>query len=236
MIRQLIPTFTKTLLDLWDNLLTVVVANLAWAISFAPAILIWITPLADPIRTLTGIALLILLGGPTSLAMFVFTAEASRQEHLELGEFWRGIRQYYRRGWLLLFLNVAFFFIAFVNVYFYASIVPEPLSLLIQIIWFWLVVVWVLLQIYIWPLAIRVEGKFSLQLLFRNAMVAVLKYLFYSLGVGLVIVLGMIGSYLLVFLPTILLGFATQALLSNNALKAVLAEEGQRDTNRENKN
>jgi hypothetical protein len=227
LLQRIIPTFAKTLIDLWDNILVIVVANIIWAVSLAPAFLIGQAGLPTPYNIFAVAAALAIFCGPTTIGLYVLTSEVEREERLELGQFFAGIRQYYQRGWLLILLNLAFSIFAYFNIAFYTAM-DFPLKAF-SIAWIWVIFFWFMLQIYLWPMAIRLEGKLQVRLLFRNALLATFKYLGFTLIIGLIMAIGLIGSIVALLLPTVIVGMTLQAMLSNNMLREVLKKERERE-------
>lgn len=226
MLHRIIPIFAKTLFDLWDNILVIVVANVIWALSLAPAFLIGQARLPVPYNIFAVAVALAIFSGPTTVGLYALTSEVEREERLELGQFFSGIRQYYQRGWLLILFNLAFCIFAYFNIVFYSS-QDFPIKAF-SIAWIWVIFFWFLLQIYLWPMAIRLEGKLQVRLLFRNALLATFKYLGFNLILGLLMAIGLIGSVLASLLPTVIVGMSLQAMLSNNMLREVLRQERER--------
>jgi hypothetical protein len=223
MINRIIPVFLRALADLWDNLLVLVLANILWAISLLPAVLLLNLPVPVPYVYLISILPLIILGGPATIGLFSLTANVTRLERLELGEFFKGIRTYYWRGIILAILNLIFATFAYINLAFYASI--NVAGGLVSILWLWLIFFWLVLQVSLWPMALSIENRLSLRLLFRNSLLATFKYLFFTLLIGVVLGIILCGSYYLLFLPTVLFGMSYHTLVSNNALQAILDRE-----------
>ncbi|NWJ45219.1 MAG: hypothetical protein HXX08_04990 [Chloroflexi bacterium] len=223
MFNRIIPVFLRALADLWDNLLVLVLANILWAISLLPAVLLLNLPVPVPYVYLISILPLIVLGGPATIGLFSLTANVTRLERLELGEFFKGIRTYYWRGIILAILNLIFAAFAYINLAFYASI--NVAGGLVSILWLWLIFFWLVLQVSLWPMAISIENRLSLRLLFRNSLLATFKYLFFTLLIGIVLGIILCGSYYLLFLPTVLFGMSYHTLVSNNALQAILDKE-----------
>ena len=223
MFNRIIPIFLHALADLWDNVLVLVLANILWAISLLPAVMVLNIPISVPYVYLIAVLPLIFLGGPATIGLFSLTANVTRLERLELGEFFKGIRAYYWRGILLALLNLIFAAIAFINLAFYASV--NVAGGVVSILWLWLIFLWLVLQVSLWPMALSFENRFSLRLLFRNSLLATFKYLFFTLLIGLALGIILFGSYYLLFLPTVLFGMSYHTLVSNNAFQAILDRE-----------
>lgn len=226
MARQALRILGRGLADLWDNLLVLVVANLVWALALLPGVsLIVFLP---GIGFILGLILLVLLLGPATLALYSFTIEVTRREKIEFGEFWNGLKQYYRRGWVVGLVNAVFAILAIFNLIFYLSpgVSNTPLGFGI-ILWAYITFAWLCLQFYLWPLAIRME-QFRLGIWLRNALVAAFKYLGFTSILGLVMAIFFFVSFLLAFIPVVVFGMSYHALISNRALSVVLEKERER--------
>ncbi len=226
-MRQALNILGRGLADLWDNLFVLAIANLVWALSLVPGVGL-ATFVNGGLGLSLGLLMLVLLTAPTTLALYSFTIEINRREKVEFGEFWRGLKQYYRRGWVIGLLNVAFVVLSFFNLTFYLSpsIANSPLWLIV-IVWGYIAFSWFCMQLYIWPLAVRMD-KFKLGGLLRNAFLGAFKYPILTLILSVVMGAFFVVSYLLAFLPVILIGMTYYAIISNKALTVVLEKEQER--------
>jgi len=229
MLRRVLPIIGRSIADLWDNILVLVAANVLWALSALPGVVLFL--LGSNIFTVLGLIILeVLLLGPATLALFYLTSEVSRREHLELREFFIGLKRFYKRGWAVAGLNGFFLLLAYFNLVFYSSgeVASSPISVL-SILWVYVLLVWLTMQLYLWPLALRME-QLKIGLLLRNTALATLKYPFYSLLMTLFLLILAVISFLLGFVPTVIFGAAFHILVSNKALTAVLEREQSRLT------
>ncbi len=233
MARQALNILGRSLMDLWDNLFVIVVANLVWAVSLMPSFGV-VTWLGGWPGLVAALALAVLLLAPATLALHFLTADVNRREKLEISEFWRGYRQFYRRSWLLGLLNAGFLIAAFVNIIFYSSqaVNNSPLQF-ITYLWFYLAFIWFSMQIYMWPLAVRMEPFRPIGLL-RNTFLATFKYPLLSLILGIFVAATFVLSSLLGFVPVVLFGVGYYAIIGNKALALVLAKEKERASSNSN--
>ena len=224
MVRQALRILAQALSDLWENIFTFTVANVVWAFSLIPGF-----GVALLINNLIGLVLgLLVIGlttGPVTVGLYSLTVEVGRREKIDFGDLWRGIRQYYRRGWLLGVLNVVFIMLAVVNFSFYTSpgIQGTPLSFAI-FLWAYIVFTWFVMQLYLWPLAVRME-QFKLVGVFRNTLLATFKYPVLSLTLGLIVGVIFLASSFIGYLPIMLFGIAFHGLVGNKALSTIVARE-----------
>lgn len=229
MLRRVVPLLARSIADLWDNILVLIVANSIWAISVLPGLALFF--LGGGIAILLGaVVIMVLFMGPTTAGLFYATADVTRRERLELREFFTGIKRFYVRGWMLAGINGIFGVLAYFNLVFYNSkdIAGTPLAYL-SIFWFYLLVVWFTLQLYMWPLALRME-RLRIGLLFRNAALATFKYPFFSLVLSLILLTVLVLSFFTGFIITVIIGAALHTVISNKALAAVLEVEESRAT------
>jgi hypothetical protein len=248
LIRQALGVLGWSLADLWENILVLAVCNLFWALALLPGLFVAIF-IPGYLYTLLGaigffltfivaVVLLVLLGGPATIGIFYLTADTSRRERLEVAEFWQGVRRFYRRGWLLGAINAFLGIVASFDLFFYGrpDFSNSPIGLL-YIVWIYLLISWFVFQLYLWPLAMRMEsnGKLPLKMLFRNAGLAMFKYIGLSLIIGLVTLLLLALEMLLVLVPLIFFGMSLYGLISNRTVKSVLIMESVRSGLSENK-
>jgi len=231
LLRQALSAVGRSLLDLWENILVLATANIVWALSLLPGVFVGSLIKGGLLIFVLAFLIMTLLAGPTTIGMFYMTADTSRRERIELSDFWTGIKRYYRRGWLLAGINSLFILLVVFNLVFYSQpgFSDSPIRLM-YIVWVYVILTWFMLQLYLWPLAIRMEpeGRLPLRLLLRNALLAMFKYIGFSLIVGLITLLILIGSVVAVLIPMVLFGMALYGLISNRAAKMVLVRENER--------
>jgi hypothetical protein len=224
MVRRVLPIIGRSLADLWDNILTLVAANAVWALAALPGMAVFLLGGSLLVAALAVVVLVLLLSPPT-MGMFYLTADVTRRERLELRSFFAGIRQYYRRAWVVGAINGLFVILAYFNFIFYnaQASAGSPLAI-IAVVWIYIVVVWFTMQIYMWPLALRME-QLKPWLLIRNSALATFKYAFFSLLLGLFLLVVLIASFFTAFLITVIVGTAFHTIVCNKALSVVLEVE-----------
>lgn len=227
MIKQAFGILGRSVLLVWDNLLVLTLANVVWALSLIPT-LATLSFVPGFVGIILGVVLGAIFIGPSSLAFFVLTTEVTRQERLDFSEYIRGIRQYYKRGWLIGAINGVFGLLALFNLAFYGS--PQLASSFFSVgivLWGYVAFMWFTMQIYMWPLAVRLE-KVTLGSLLRNSFLATFKYAGVTLIVGLFMAILLYLSLWVSFLPVILIGMAYYAVVCNKAVTLVLEREATR--------
>lgn len=227
MIRQILPVIGRSLADLWDNIMVLTVANMMWALTIIPGMLIFLLG-GGYLVAIGGLLVLALFVSPASMGMFYLTADITRREKVEMRSFFTGIRQYYLRAWVVAAMNVVFIILAYFNLLFYNSqaMAGSPLAI-VAVIWAYIILVWFTMQIYMWPLALRME-KLKPWLLLRNSALATFKYPFFSILLGLFLLALLVASFFTAFIITVIVGTAYHTIVCNKALDVVLNAEEER--------
>ena len=217
MIRQALNILRLSMIDLWDNLYVLTLANLLWALSLAPGFGIY-GLVGGYFGLGLGLLLIALISGPVTIGLYGLTLDVNRRERLDYGEIFRSIRRYYRRGIVLGILNILFLALTVINIGFYVNIIP------LLILWGYIVFTWFAGQLYLWPLAIRME-QFNLRTLLVNTLLCTFKYPALSLTLGFIMAIVFGISYFLLFLPVMVFVLVYHTMLSNKALLLILERE-----------
>jgi uncharacterized membrane protein YesL len=135
--------------------------------------------------------------------------------HVEVRTVWEGFKLHFWRGLIVALLNAVILTVNISNLLAYQHLTDVP-GLALR--WFWLLVIlfWLMLQFYTWPLLIEME-KPDLRVAFRNAALMML------LNPGFTLIVG-VGALLLMIISTLLLGawfLIGGALLAAIAVAAV---------------
>src|SRR5436305_5121812 len=95
-LPRALPVLGRSLLDLWENIFVLMVANLIWVVCFSPLVLV--LALNPPFMPLILAVVVVLALGPPTIGIYALTSEVTRYEKLEAIALWRGIKQYWLRG------------------------------------------------------------------------------------------------------------------------------------------
>jgi uncharacterized membrane protein YesL len=188
--------------DWWDEMFLMVGVNLMWAL------------LALPVVTLF----------PASMGAAYLTYEKVRGRRVEFDLFWKGFRRYFGKSWALGAINTVVTLLILVNIVFYLQ---QPSWLFyLTIIWLYVLLIWMGIIIYVFPLAIEQDDK-SVKLIYRNAALLALGRPVFTLVVALVQVILLAAS--IVLSPLLLLVYVPLSnLISNHALLVSLGEVEER--------
>lgn len=198
MIKLAFQTIFATFRDLWDEMFILIVCNLLWTLAVIPVVTL---PAA------TG-------------AIFYLTHRIASGRAVSLADFKHGFRAYFRQSSLLGLLSVLVILILSVNFTFYGRFSGMPFRL-IQVMFVYLLGIWLLMQLYMFPLLLEQEMP-SLRLAGRNALVLVMRHPVFSMIIGMTALVIIVLSAVLT-LPVLILLTSTLALLGNRAVLALLS-------------
>lgn len=184
--------------DWWDEMFLMVGVNLVWAL------------LALPLVTFC----------PATMGATYLTSEKARGRRVEFELFWRGFRTYFGKSWALGGINAVVTAMVIVNILFYLQ--QTSWLFYFTIIWIYVLLIWLGVTLYVFPLAIHQEDK-SVKLVYRNAALLALGRPVFTLIVTVVQVLLLALSVALS--PLLLLVYVPlSCLISNHALLISLDE------------
>jgi uncharacterized membrane protein YesL len=109
------------------------------------------------------------LPNPFAAGLQFIANESARGEGIFLSDMWDGLRRYFLlalKGWLL---SVGGTMVIFANLRFYPSL-QGPLGVVVEVFWFYVLVVWLAMHLYVYPLLMEQRVK-RLVLIYRNAFV-----------------------------------------------------------------
>jgi hypothetical protein len=223
LIKEAMEVFWQTLKDTWEELYSLAIVNLVWLFS-------WALPLA--LASATGLPIVIIPVALLSLGIFAVTTAGiyyvtSRVAHAKTFHFYdfvEGIKIYWWRALLWLLINMLVVALIIMNLRFYPTVFEGIWTLFVSGLWLALLVFWLTMQVYYWPLVIQQEEP-KLLLGWRNAAYLVLANPFYAFfAVSFTIVL--LGISVALTLPFVFVGMGLQGLLGNNAVLKLLFSFG----------
>jgi uncharacterized membrane protein YesL len=188
--------------DWWDEMFLMVGINLLWAL------------LAIPVVTFF----------PALMGVYNLTYEKAQGRRVERELFWQGFRRYFGKSWALGAINTVATLLLIVNIWFYLQF-PNWMFYF-TIIWVYVLVVWLVMQVYVYPLAIEQEDK-SLKTIYLNAFRLALVRPLFTIVVGLILLV--LEAVSIAIPPLLLLVFVPlAALIGNHALQEMIAYVQQR--------
>jgi hypothetical protein len=227
----------QALKDTWGDLFMLSVLNLIWFLCI-------LGPPLIPMIPVTSIALLprlVALGVLFALILPVMTAAFYPVSHrvatgktFHLSDYWDGVKTYWWRAILWFLANAMAVVLWWTNLNFYAGQIPRIWKLQqIPAVWpvvlingFWTSVffVWLLTQMYFWPM-MMVQKDPNIAQAWRNGLVLVLRFPVFSLLIG-IIGLILLALSIVLMAPLFLFAMGLLAILYSNATLTLLVEAG----------
>lgn len=216
----------RTLKAAYDDLFLCVFLSIAfWVGTLAlPLIFGWLANMIGlPLTVVVPIsALLMLPAAPVTAGIQRVANRIANYLRVDNSFFWEGTRQHIGRGFLLfaisLFVPLA---IAF-NIWFYFN--SQGWFQLIGVAWMWLLLLWLLIGQYVFPLFWQQDTP-DIKLALRNAALLAMRHPLYSL-LMLLFQLVLLAISAALTLPLILLAPGLIALAGNFAMTGLLQEMG----------
>lgn len=222
MIKEAFNVIWISLRDLWEELYYLVIANIIWffAALGLPLLLLEIDSVAAYIAML---ALLLLAFPPATAAVFAVTHRVAHATTFHLSDLLTAYKRYWWRSWLWLLANFAVAYVIYIDVQFYPVLLQNVWGAALAMFFLIMLVFWLLIQIYFWPV-IFVQEKPNVLRAWRNAAVLVLAHPIYALIIGVVSVGLWYLSARAYFIPAGLISMAFQGILANNAVLTLLVK------------
>ena len=201
MLRAL-RVFRSSLGALYYELFLLVGVNLAWL----------------------GLSLLVVTAPPATAGVYYLANQLAKGETVSFSLFVQGMRRYFRRSWLLAIIAVVISVLLVGNILFYANFANQWVRL-ISVFWGYVLLFWLAMLIYLFPLLIEQSDK-SLLLILRNAALLVLDNLAFTLTLGILLLLFLLLNVALA-VPLFLMAMSGLALIQSKALLTVLEKYGE---------
>ncbi|MBZ0281918.1 MAG: DUF624 domain-containing protein [Anaerolineae bacterium] len=144
-----------------------------------------------------GLSLPIITAPAAWAGLVKMSHRAHTQPTASIDDFWEGFRENLKRGAVMALLNVVVIGINLFNLLSYASAPPTLPVLMLRWLWIFILVIWFMGQLFMWPLFYEMKQP-SLVGALRNALVMIALNPVFTLGVGLGAGLVMAFSTLLV--------------------------------------
>lgn len=154
-------------------------------------------------------SLLIITAPPAIAALYAITRSLGYRRSVGWRDFLGAQKTYFFAGWRWALLNAAAGGIIFANLTFY-SYMDDTLGLLLIGLWIGLACVWIVVQMYCFPVLLEQEEP-RLRTAVRNAFVLCLRHPFftltYALVVGFIVFISLVVPYLWALITPALLAF-----------------------------
>lgn len=201
MIKEAMGVFWQSLKDTWEELYSIAIVNLVWLFA----------------------SLTIVLFPVTAAGMYYVTNRVAHGKTFGFSDFIDGIKRFWWRSLVWFLVNIVAVGLFAVNIWFYSSF-EGSWVVVIGGLWLALLVFWLSMQIYFWPILIEQSETKMIQA-WRNAAYLILANPFYAFFmVTFSIVLFALSAALT--LPLIFVGMGLVAILANNAVLTLLEKFG----------
>lgn len=212
----------KSVKDLWEELVLLVVLNLIWAASallvIAPILL---TGARNPILALV-LSFVLFWGFPiVSGALCFVTNQVARGVAVSMGTFVTGLKQYWLKSALVGLINLIVLGLLFLNIQFYSVVLEGSWTILAVAAWILVMLYWFIAQIYWFPLVLELESE-KVFLALRNALMMVLISPGFALAMAVLLALLTVLCIVLT-LPVPLIMASLLLLVTNRATRNRLA-------------
>jgi len=232
-MRDTISVYGRAVLDLYEEWFPLMGANLICFVCFIPWLLVFLALAGMALQRSEGgqivvfllplILIGVLTGGPAMAGVHRLTNPIAHEKRIEFSYFWEGFKRYYLKSWQILGLWVGGIVIMVVNIWFYRMWWQQGTQIAIVpvILFLWIMVLWVGIEPYLFPLLLEQEDKRVL-LVFKNAVLLTLVNPGFT--VLLMVLLGATLLLSVVFPPLLLLAtFSLVALVDNRAIVQLVA-------------
>jgi len=171
-----------------------------------------------------GLSVLVVTAPPATAGVYYLANQLAKGETVSFSLFVQGMRRYFRRSWLLAIIAVVISVLLVGNILFYANFANQWVRL-ISVFWGYVLLFWLAMLIYLFPLLIEQSDK-SLLLILRNAALLVLDNLAFTLTLGILLLLFLLLNVALA-VPLFLMAMSGLALIQSKALLTVLEKYGE---------
>ena len=225
LISEAMTVFWQTLRDTWEELYTLAIVNLVWLFS-------WSLPIG--LAAATGIGPLFIVAAllsfvlfpVTTAGMYYVTNRVAHGKTFHFADFVDGVKLYWWRALLWFGGNAVIILLTIMNFQFYLN--PEvklgAWRVFVAGLWLAVLVFWMGMQMYFWPLVVAQEEPRLLRA-WRNSAYLILANPFYAFFIGSFSLVLLVLSAALT-LPFIFVGMAILGLLGNNAVLTLLFKFG----------
>jgi uncharacterized membrane protein YesL len=212
--------------DTYDNLGHILLANVLWFICNLPGLaLIYLVFHISSGFNLFWILLLIPLGiiSATTVGLFAYTKQLMELKDNSIKSFFAGIKQYYRKAFVITLIHVLLFILIIVNINFYLQLRGnmQMAGVVLAGLAFWCGIFIALESIYVF--AILVQNNLGIKKTLKRSFLIVLDNLWVTIGIFIFLI-----SFLILCLFSgigpILFMMSCIAMLGNNAIYEIMAK------------
>jgi uncharacterized membrane protein YesL len=222
-MRQALVLFWESLKAFWEELFTLVLANLLWfAAAFGPlALALSLTWVAPPEVVWVGIVASLVTAPPATAGLNLLANEVAHGRSAPLSLFWQGFREYFGPALGVGLLNLFLLTVIVSNYLFYGRFSGRWVPW-VQGAWAAVGLLWTALQLYLYPFLMEQTSRSAL-LPFRNALFLTLATPLLT-GTALVLAALTLALSVGLALPFLAGGVSLLALYANKVTLAKLVD------------
>lgn len=168
-----------------------------------------------PTLSMALTALSLFLVPPATAALFNVTWYLAHEKRIEFGYFWQGFQEYLWSSWKVSGIMLVALVVLFADAYFFFRS-EGTIFAIVGLIMLWVLLFWLAIQVYLYPLLIALEEK-RLGRMFKNAAQLVMAFPLFCLLMLLVALLMTALSVLLAGVPVATFWMPMIALLFSRA-------------------
>ncbi|MCE5259288.1 MAG: hypothetical protein LLG44_09575 [Chloroflexi bacterium] len=217
----------RSLKDAWEDAFQLALNNIVWLLlTIAGPVLAYGAwkVVQNPIVTWVTVAIAVLLVPLAVAGMFCVTNRTSHGNAVHLYDLFQGIKRFWWRSWIWLLVNVVVIGLVYISMSFYTNLVSGYFKYLVGGFWLSVGIIWVLMQIYFWPLIIEQDTPNILRA-WRNAFILVVREPLYALAI-VICVIGITAICVIFSVAFMVIYMAIIGLIANNATLALLIRSG----------
>lgn len=217
----------RSLKDAWEDAFQLALNNVIWllAVALGPIAFLGVSQyIPNPILLGFTVLLTALVLPLATVGMFCVTNRSAHGKAVHVSDLFDGVKRFWWRSWIWFFVNILILGMVGYSLYWYTGLVGGYVKFLVGGFWLGVALVWMLMQIYFWPLMIE-QGTPNILRAWRNSFVLVIREPLFVLILALCLVA--ITAISVIFAVAFMIAYmAIFSLTANNAALALLAKSG----------
>lgn len=212
----------RSLRDLWDEFVFLILLNLVWVVAAVLPILPWLLLQAESPLLLVGMSLILLVPlAVVSAAICWVTNQITHGRSVGWSTFVHGTRRYWLKGLVVAGVNLVVLALIAANLQFYGGVLQGNWTSFAVSAWLVVLAYWALVQVFWLPMLMEMKEE-KLLLALRNALALVILTPGFTLTLALLLVIVVVVS-VLVTVPAVLFLAVLLSLIANHATRSRVA-------------
>lgn len=202
MFKEAFGVVWQSLKDAWEDLFGLSLINITWLFT----------------------SLTVLLLPVSTAGVYYATNRIAHGKTVHYSDFIDGAKKFWWRSWLWFLGNLVFLFLTYYSLAFYTSITQGFFAILIGGFWLAVILVWLGMQVYFWPMLVEQSDPNVLQA-WRNSFILVMQQPFFTV-VLFVVELALFLISIVLPIGFILVYMIVTGIMANNATVTLLVKAG----------